>query len=225
MTGGSTMPTRSAAHGRVNRVLLTDLITPLVLFYGLRWLGADQFLALAAGAALPLVRGVRDLAAHRRIGGVQLFVLLAMVLTVVTSLLSGSPRLLLVRGAWMTVALGLFLLGSVRARRPFLYEAGWLVFSDHQRRIWERNWELHPAFRRFLRLATALWAVAWMLDAVVLVVLATTLPVDDVPLLEGALFAVTFASCLAVQRFFGRAYLRRHGLRRDGVEIRPIATG
>jgi hypothetical protein len=55
-------------------------------------------------------------------------------------------------------------------------------------------------------------------------VIVLVLPVDAVPLAELALLVVTLAALVIVQRVFGRAFLRRHGLRLDGVEVTPVAA-
>ncbi|MEU4520077.1 VC0807 family protein [Amycolatopsis sp. NPDC024027] len=208
---------------RLNGVLI-EVLAPLALFYGLRAAGVDQLLALLAGAVIPVVTGLRDLAAGQRIGGVRWFVLGAMAVTVAGSFISGSPRALLLRGVVLMAALGGFLLVTVWARRPFLYEAARTVLDQDKQRTWCRNWDDHPPFRRLLRLCSALWAAACLLDAALRAVIVLVLPVDAVPLAELALLVVTLAALVIVQRVFGRAFLRRHGLRLDGVEVTPVAA-
>ncbi|MEV5716511.1 VC0807 family protein [Amycolatopsis mediterranei] len=208
---------------RFNGVLI-DVLAPLALFYGLRVAGVDQLLALLAGAAIPVVTGLRDLTAGQRIGGVRWFVLGAMAVTVAGSFISGSPRALLLRGVVLMAALGGFLLVTVWARRPFLYEAARTVFDQDKQRTWDRNWDDHPPFRRLLRLCSALWAAACLLDAALRAVIVLVLPVDAVPVAELALLVVTLAALVLVQRVFGRAFLRRHGLRLDGVRITPVTA-
>ncbi|ADJ46461.1 hypothetical protein AMES_4636 [Amycolatopsis mediterranei S699] len=71
--------------------VLIEVLAPLALFYGLRAADVDQLLALLAGAAIPVVTGLRDLAAGERIGGVRWFVPGAMAVTAAGSFISGSP--------------------------------------------------------------------------------------------------------------------------------------
>jgi len=208
---------------RFNGVLV-DVLAPLALFYGLRAAGVDQLLALLAGAVIPVVTGLRAVAAGQRVGGVRWFVLGAMAVTVAGSFISGSPRALLLRGVVLMAALGVFLLVTVWARRPFLYEATRTVLDRDKQHTWCRNWDDHPPFRRLLRLCSALWAAACLLDAALRVVIVLALPVDAVPAAELVLLLVTLGALVLVQRFFGRAFLRRHGLRLDGVQITPVAA-
>lgn len=215
-------PARSG--GALSRVLLVHVLVPLALFYGLRWLGANQFLALLAGAVIPAVGAVRGLVVERRIGGLQLFMLAAMGLTVGMSFVTGSPRLLLIRNGWGMAAVGVWMLCTLGSRRPFLYEATRIVVDEDRQRTLEANWERYPAFRRMLWLCSAFWGVACLLDSALRTVLAMTLPIDLVPALDDALLAVTVLAILAFQRFFGRGYLRRHGLRSRGLVITPLAA-
>ncbi|NLU71789.1 hypothetical protein HCC61_03665 [Streptomyces sp. HNM0575] len=200
------------------------MIAPLALFYGLRWAGANQFLALLAGAAIPAAEAVRGLLTRGRAGGLQLFMLGAMALTVAVSFVSGSPRVLLIRSAWGMAALGVWMLVTLVSRRPFLYEAARVVLDEPKQRTWEGNWERYPAFRRLLWMCSAFWGAACLVDASLRIVMAMTLPVDLVPVLDDVLLVVTFAVLLLFQRVYGRACLRRHGLRRDGVRLFPVAA-
>ncbi|WP_328285937.1 VC0807 family protein [Streptomyces sp. A1-5] len=204
--------------------MLVHVIVPLALFYGLRWLGVNQFLALLTGAVIPAAGMVRGLVTERRIGGLQLFMLAAMGLTVAMSLVTGSPRLLLIRNGWGMAAIGVWMLCTLLSRRPFLYEATRIVVDEDKQQTLKDNWDRYPAFRRMLWICSAFWGVACLIDSTVRVVLAMTLPVDLVPVLDDVLLGVTLLAILAFQRFFGRAYLRRNGLRSRGLTITPIAA-
>ncbi|MCK7628044.1 hypothetical protein MUU72_33995 [Streptomyces sp. RS10V-4] len=220
-SSGTQRPARTG--GGLSRVLLVHVIVPLALFYGLRWLGVNQFLALLAGAVIPVAGAVRSIVSEHRIGGLQLFMLGTMGLTVAMSFVTGSPRLLLIRNGWGMAAIGVWMLCTLLSRRPFLYEATRIVVDEGGRRTLEVNWNRYPAFRRMLWICSAFWGVACLLDSSVRIVLAMTLPVDLVPALDDVLLGVTVLAILAFQRFFGRSYLRRNGLRSRGLVITPLA--
>lgn len=52
-------------------------------------------------------------------------------------------------------------------------------------------WEQLPRFRRIWYISTAMWGVAILIDAVLRVVMAYTLPVESVPALQTGMFIVT----------------------------------
>jgi hypothetical protein len=205
----------------VNPQLVLHVIAPLVAFYGLRALGVPAFGALLAGAAVSAATALHSIATQRRVGGVQVFVLATMALTVLFALVSGDARLMLVRNGWGTAALGLWALLTLVGKRPFLLSTGAIAFPEDKAATWERNWTRHPAFRTLLRRCTAIWGTLFLLDAALRVGMALTLPIDLVPALDDILIAVTIAAILAIQRFYGRSFLRRHGLRLHGAEIVP----
>ncbi|MBB1154593.1 hypothetical protein H4281_15745 [Amycolatopsis sp. DR6-1] len=216
------MTGKPAVLGSLRQLPLLEVLAPLAVFYGLRWLGVNQFVALLAGSVIPVVGAVRGLVAERRVSGVRLFVLGTMAVTVAGSFVTGSPRALLVRGAVLTVALGLFLCATLFFRRPFLYEAARSVLGEEKQRVWERNWDDFPPFRQLLWRISLIWGIACLADAAIRVAVALLLPVDVVPVLDDGLLVVTLLVLLAVQRLYGRSFLRRNGLRLHGVRLVPL---
>jgi hypothetical protein len=207
---------------KLSRLLLIEVLAPLAVFYGLRALGVDQIYALLAGTAVVAANGIREALTERRIGGVRLFVLALMAVSVAITAVTGSPRALLLRNALGMAAFALFLLASLRARHPFLFTAAQLLMPPDKQRTWQDDWDRHPALRRVLWQISALWAACCLLDAAARAAFALLLPVDVVPALDLALLAVTLAALLAVQRLHGRAALRRHGLRLNGFAVEQI---
>ncbi|MFD1544585.1 VC0807 family protein [Nonomuraea guangzhouensis] len=212
----------SGPHRGLVTVAALEFAGPLVIFYGLRAAGVSQWIALLAAGTLSAARAVHGLVVERRVSGITMFVLGAMVITIAMSFVSGSPRVLLIRNAWGTCALGLWALITLCGRRPFLYEAMRVISDRDKQQQWAANWTDHPAFRHLLRIMTAVWGAALLTDAALRVVMAATLPIDAVPLLDDVLLIVTLAALLAFQRLYGRGYLRRHGLRLRGVELSRI---
>jgi hypothetical protein len=203
------------------RPLLLELVLPLIAFYGLRLAGASQFTALLAGVLVTAAAAVLHVIRERRIGGIQVFVLGTMLVTVGMSFISGSPRVLLFRNGWGTAALGIWCLVTLKARRPFLYEAGRLTFPPEKAEQWAQSWDTHQVFRDLLRTCTAVWGVAFLVDAVVRVVLAATLPIDAVPVLDDVLLVVTLLALVIFQRTYARSRLQRNGLRMNGAQLVP----
>ncbi|TDD12971.1 hypothetical protein E1294_42860 [Nonomuraea diastatica] len=195
---------------------------PLAIFYGLRAAGVSQWIALLAGAVLPLARAVHGIVTERRVSGITVFVLATMALTVAMTFVTGSPRALLVRNAWGSAAMALWILLSLLRPRPLLYQARTFMGRDDQA-SWDASWDRFPEFRHALRVLTAVWGAAFAVDTALRVVMALTLPIDVVPVLDNVLLAVTLLVLIAVQRLYGSRYLRRHGLARRGAEIYRIA--
>ncbi len=84
--------------------MFVDVGAPLALFYGLRMLGVNRWLALVLSGVLPVVRLGYIIVTQRRVERLALFTLTVILCGTGIALLTGAPRLLL-------------------ARRPFIFEA------------------------------------------------------------------------------------------------------
>jgi hypothetical protein len=67
------------------------------------------------------------------------------------------------------------------------------------------------ALRRTLRVMTAAWGLAFLVDAAARVVMAYTIPVDLVPLLSTALLALMLVAVVQGGKAYGRRHLTRPG--------------
>jgi intracellular septation protein A len=219
----TTTATKTSAAGAIVTNLVVDLIAPIALYYGLRAAGVDQLLALLAGGAAPLVHVIWQVARTRKVGGLALFTLTILVLSVAASFLTGSERFLLAKDGWLTAAAGLWLLATLRTNRPFIYEAARPI-ADAKAKTPEDSWThrfaTSESFRHGMRVVTAAWGIALVLDAVVRGVMAYTLPVDLVPGLGGAQYAVLFVGL----QIFGQVYGQRTGLIGDKKKSRPTGA-
>ncbi len=207
--------------GRSALGLLIDLVAPIVLYYGLRSAGASIYLALIVGAVTPALSATVNAVKHRRVDGLAVAVLALLVVSTSVSLIGGSPRFLLAKDSLLTAAWGAWFIVSLHAQRPLTFRftrpllEGRKVFDPATRKraapttqSWDELWEQEPRFRRAWRVTTVIWGAAMLLDAVLRVIMAYTLPADLVPGLAGALWPVTF---IALQ-IITNAYFARCGL-------------
>lgn len=80
------MNTTAPSTKPVNPKLTLHVIAPLVTFYGLRALGVPAFVALLTGAGVSAAAALHSITTQRRVGGIQVFVLATMALTVLFAL-------------------------------------------------------------------------------------------------------------------------------------------
>jgi hypothetical protein len=180
---------------RALRALLLGLAAPLAAYYVLRAAGVPDVAALALGAVPPAVSVVLTAVRERRVEPVAVLVLAAVVLGLAATAITGDPRELLVRHAWLSLPFGLWLLVSLRGSRPFCFAAT-RTLLPHRAAVMDELWERNGAFRRAWRHATAIWGAAMLTDTVLRVLMAMTLPVPVVPALDTAL---TVTTLLALQ--------------------------
>ncbi|MEV6669719.1 VC0807 family protein [Streptomyces sp. NPDC051162] len=203
----------AALRKLVVQQLFFELALPLGGYYGLRAAGAGQWTALAVGSVLALPWLVYGIVKRRKVEMMPVFTLLLMVVGALMSLVTGDPRVLLVRDSWLNALIGFWVLGTLATRRPFMMTAARSVVlakvGEEGWRAWESRWDTQPRFRHDIRLITAVWGAVLTLDAGVRVVLAYTLPLDLVPGVSTAQWLVVLAGLLA----FHNRFVTRSGLK------------
>jgi hypothetical protein len=162
----------------------------------LRATGLDVYLALLITSLVPAAVTLVQLKVSGRPGELASFMTVMMLLGAGISLIHGGERFLLAREALVTAAAGIGFLASARSQRPLtLVFARPLMESRFPRHgsgvSWDLLWARLPRFRRVWRVTTVLWGVGTLLDAVGRVAIAYTLPVDLVPALSTAFYAIT----------------------------------
>jgi intracellular septation protein A len=168
-------------------VLLRDVALPMALFYVLRSFDVDALWALLISALPPAIRTGYVAVRHRRIDPVSAFVLALLVVNGAVALISGDPRLLLVRSAWFGLLFGGLMLASlVAGRRPFLFRAICTLQPARAGEL-EARWTANAGYQRVWRAVTLWWGLGSLLLGSVVVLMAYTLPVDVVPFLDTAL--------------------------------------
>jgi hypothetical protein len=201
--------------------VLIDLAAPIALFYGLRSFGVGIAVCLIVGAAPPVASAISHAIKRQRIDTLAVTVLVLLVVSAGFSTVAGSPRFLLAKDAALTTGWGCWFLLSLRARRPLTYRFTRPLLESHRvfdpstrswaatsGQSWDELWDRVPHFRRLWRVTTVIWGAALLLDAVVRVVMAYALPINDVPGLAGALWLITFV----VVQVITNIYLVRSGL-------------
>jgi intracellular septation protein A len=197
---------RTGLRGFVLMVSL-DLVLPLALFYGLRMGGVNQWLALLLAALAPLLRLTVSVARARRLERAALFTLTMLAIGTAVGVATDDPRLLLARESYVTGLVGLWILGSLLASRPLLFEATLQFMPATAAAVWQQNWSEYRRFRRTWQLMTAAWGTAFLLDAALRVVMAYTLPVDLVPVLSTGLLLLMLVTIVQASKMYGRKHL------------------
>jgi hypothetical protein len=214
--GATATPARlrtAALRRRLAAQLLFELVLPLGSYYGLRAAGAGQWLSMLVGGVLLLPWIGYGIVRQRRVEAMAVFTLTLVVIGTLLSLITGSPRVLMIRDSWLTTAIGLWVLGTLPTRRPFMMIAsrGIVIAKVGEAGLaaWEARWDVEPTFRHHLRLITAVWGSGFLLDGLLRVVLAYTIPVDAFPLTSTVLWLVLLGGLIA----FHNWYVTRHGLK------------
>ncbi|MEV6769363.1 VC0807 family protein [Nocardia sp. NPDC051030] len=203
----------AAARKHLARQLILELGLPLAGYYGLHAAGFSQWISLLGAGLLATPAVVYTVVKQRKVDLMVLFSLSIVVLGALMSLVTGDPRVLLVRDSWLFGALGLWVLGTLATSKPFMLVASRAIVTAkigaEGARQYEARWDAQPEFRRGLRVLTAVWGMGFALDAVVRVALAYTLPIDLVPLVSTLQWLVVLGGLFA----FHIRYIAAHDLK------------
>ena len=173
--------------------LLLDLAAPLAVYFVLSRLGAGNFVALGGAAVVPALYVVVAVARGRSIDRVAILVLILLVVAIGVGLITGDPRVLLVKSVIVTGAAGLYMLATLLAEHSFIFHAGEQIFAGGdpaKKAIWEQRWQSSPGFRRAIRRLTWIWGLGLLGEAIVRAVIIYVLPVPQA-VLWGQVWAIT----------------------------------
>jgi hypothetical protein len=169
---------------------------PLGTYYAARAFGVGLVPALIVSSVVPAVRTVygllrsrRDGAGSRTGGGLAPLILAVNVVGLVTTFITGDPRLMIAKDGLVSSAIGIGILVSVVRGRPAM-SAGLRPFLTRGNTAREAAWEAlrtgsgqvgtagSAAFRRSEMAHSTVWGAALVLECAMRVVGAYTLPLD-----------------------------------------------
>lgn len=205
---GPVMDTQhSPSKGHPAIALIGDVVVPLALFYGLRGAGVGIYLTLVMAALFPAALATYRLIRKRQLDGLAIFMITTLLLNTAASVISGSPRLLLAREAWLTGITGIWFLVSSWTNRPMAYLYTRPLLEGRGRIgpvgvSWDTLWREIPRFRRIWRVSTVLWGLGLLADCAIRIIMAYTLPLDVVPGLNTALYGATTLALIVITNVY-----------------------
>ncbi|MGK5730507.1 VC0807 family protein [Streptomyces sp. URMC 124] len=201
---------------RTRRALLVPMAVtialPLALYYVLRAQGVAQWQALLISGAIPAAHAIVTAVRRRHLALFDLLVVALLAVSAATSLISGDPRVLLLKDAAIPAVLGLWIAGTLLLARPFAFHFGAHLRRGGGEAEAEHAWRDIPAYRQALRSLTLLWGGAQLLDAALSTVAALTLPVDAVPVIGRIQSFALLGLVIAITVRRSRRFRARHGI-------------
>ncbi|MCT2546458.1 VC0807 family protein [Streptomyces atratus] len=211
-------PAATAPHTPRNALLdslmplLVDVGVPLALYYALKAAGLGTFAALAWSSVLPAVRTVWGVARKRRLNGLAALIVTVNVVSLLTSLVVGDPRLMLAKDSGVSSIIGLVILVTALKGQPMM-TAGvrpWLVKGDAAKdAAWQRLAAGSAAFRRAEIRFSAVWGAALLGECVLRAVGAYTLPVETMVWLGTVVMVTTLVFAFLLSGRVGAVPMER----------------
>ncbi len=172
--------------------------------------------AMIASAVPPLLWSIYELVKTRRIDAISLTVVTSILLTVGATALGGSARLIQIRDALVTGAIGVAFLVSLGMKRPMIFylARAAMARSEEGMAAYETIWE-RPGVPAIFRWLSLVWGLGLVGQTATMCYLATIWPIPRYllvsPAVSMAMFGVLMAGSLA--------YIARRPAARDIVSI------
>jgi len=153
-------------------IVIFDIAAPLAAYNLLRSAGLTAVTALLLSGVFPALGVAIGVIRHRRLDVVGAVVLAGIIVGSVLGLVTHSARLVLVEGSVPTAVFGVACLGSLWARRPLMlsfvleFTGPDTAKGQEMTRLWQ-----YEGYRRVFRVITAVWGVAFLIEAALRVVI------------------------------------------------------
>jgi intracellular septation protein A len=154
-----------------------DVAMPIIAFSVLASCGVSTLWALVAGGLFPAINNLRIWAKSRRLEPLGIIVMTFLLIGTGASLISGSVFFALIKDSFLTATFGVICLASLLAERPLMFYINrqFVAGEDPMRLEWWNDLWQYPNFRAALRLVTAVWGIAYLIEALLRVGLALVL--------------------------------------------------
>jgi intracellular septation protein A len=158
--------------------LVIDVAMPIVAFNLLTSYGVSTLWALVAGGLFPAINNLRVWVKSRRLEPLGIIVMTFLVIGTTASLISGSVFFALIKESFLTATFGFICLGSLLAERPLMFYINrqFVAGEDPVRLEWWNGLWQYPNFRAAQRLVTAVWGIAYLVEALLRNGFALVLP-------------------------------------------------
>jgi len=216
----------SGKPAALTRLVVTDLVVPIAVYYLLRALGVDNVMALLVGGSLCGLSALLAAVRNRRLDAMAVVVLIFFALGLLALAVTGSARMVLAADSLPTAVAGGALLASLIFYDSFMFRLLLPVLAARQmdsEPMWRAAWENGPTFRHSIRVITAGWGVLLLGESLGRLALIAVLPLDVTVVVSKALQAVLVLSLIG----FAGAYAKRTGLGMGAYldSITPTADG
>lgn len=189
------------------RDALVDAFAPLLTYLVLHFLGVPPLIALIVGTAVALGTTIMHTIRRKRLDAVGLLVLAEIGVSIVLQMLTMDTRLLMVKPSLYSAIGAVYLTYTAFRDRPLTYEGSrpMATHGDPERLVaYERAWERSPTFRTLHRASTLGWAAAFLVDAILRVVIVYGTPGERAAWLANVPHLVAVILLIGFSAFMGR---------------------
>ncbi|ALG09574.1 VC0807 family protein [Kibdelosporangium phytohabitans] len=184
--------------GRLVAAVLENIGVPIASYLILTAIGWTPVWALVGGAGMSVLILAAQYLRRREVNALGVLVLARFAFGVTVAVITGDPRLELVKDAAVTFLIGLAAAVSLGMRRPLIARIRRDISAD--RDAFDRHWD-DEGFRRLHRHLTLLWTAGLCGQSLVATALVYTLPLTAAVLSTSVLSPVTLLALIAYTQY------------------------
>ncbi len=188
-----------------------DIVAPLAGYFVVRWFGAQAFWALTAGGLIAGLSTLVNTIRHKGLDAVGTLVIIEIAASIALLLLIRDPRLLLIRPSFYTGVAAIYFAFTVFAGRPLTFDAAKPMAAKggpERLAAYERAWDSSTEFRRIHKVVTLGFALAFLADSVLRVVIVYRFPLERSTWLSNLPHVVAMLLIIAASALAGRSFSR-----------------
>jgi hypothetical protein len=190
------MEARHAGFATMVRGLAWDVGLPVVAYYALHVAGASDWVALLAGTVAAGIRIVWIAARDRSWNLFATVMLVSFALGLGLAFVSGDPRFLLLKNSIVTAGIAITFLVSGAMGRPLTLAAAQNWSPDRAGAL-AAEYATNPRIRRGHHVATLVWGLGLLGEALIRIPLIYLLPISVMVGLSTAIMVTAFAVLVA----------------------------
>jgi hypothetical protein len=183
--------------------LVLDIGLPLGTYYLLKnAFGVDVITALIVSGLVPAVRTIWTTVRSGKPDQFALAVLIVTIVSIPITLLTGSPTFMLAKEGIGTATLGIYIVVMALRQQPVMTKAfkPFIANSVKKSAAWDEFMVSSPEFRALLVRANMVWAIGFVLEVALRLLIVLTLPFDTAVWATNIPLFAMIVGCSAVQR-------------------------
>ena len=184
--------------------LVANFLAPYLVYQALSGRFGDVT-ALIASAMPPLLWSGYELIKTRRLDAISILVVAGILFTVAATAMGGSARLIQIRDALVTGAIGIMFLGSLALQKPMIFYLARATLARNTEagaRSFETLW-LRPGVPFVFKLMTGVWGVGLVLQTALMCYLAWIWPIGRYLLISPFISYAIFGVLMVWSLWFG----------------------
>jgi len=178
---------------RAGPEIFANFLAPYLVYQALdaRWGDRDS---LIASAIPPLIWSAYELVKTRRLDAISVTVVASILFTLMATAMGGSARIIQIRDALVTGAIGLMFLGSLALKRPMIFYLARATMSRNTEAgatEYESVWDI-PGVPAVFRVLTIVWGTGLVGQTACMCAMAWFMPIGRYLLVSPMVSAVIF---------------------------------